>query len=70
MKPTWKSSNGNLAVNGQSIKATKPGTSTLTAVSGDESYDASQGAGADDLVALTTGVSSAPRRPERAFPCR
>ena len=45
IKPTWKSSNGNLAVNGQSIKATKPGTSTLTAVSGDESYDASQGAG-------------------------
>lgn len=61
IKPTWKSSNGNLAVNGQSIKATKPGTSTLTAVSGSTKATMQvKVLGADDLVALTTGVSSAP----------
>lgn len=61
IKPTWKSSNGNLAINGQSIKAVKPGTSTLTAVSGSTKATMQVNVlGADDLAALTTAVSSAP----------
>ncbi|GAB6927560.1 hypothetical protein JCM10914A_15430 [Paenibacillus sp. JCM 10914] len=61
IKPTWKTSNGNLAVNGQSIKGMKPGTTTLTAVSGSTQATMQvQVLGASDIAALTTGVSSAP----------
>ncbi|PAK51963.1 stalk domain-containing protein [Paenibacillus sp. 7541] len=59
--PTWKSSNGNLTVSGQAIKGVKPGTATLTAVSGSASASMQvKVLGADDITALTSTVSSAP----------
>ncbi|WP_106767259.1 stalk domain-containing protein [Paenibacillus faecalis] len=61
VNPTWKSSNGNIKVNGQTITAVSPGTSTITAVSGNAKASTKvQVLGANDLKALKVGTPTAP----------
>ncbi|MEK5640219.1 copper amine oxidase [Paenibacillus rhizosphaerae] len=59
--PTWKSSNGNIVVSGQTVKGVKPGTSTITAVSGKANASMQvKVIGGDDLSALNVGTATAP----------
>lgn len=59
--PTWKSSNANIKVSGQTVKAVSPGTSTVTAVSGDAKATMQvKVLGAEDIVSLQASTSAAP----------
>lgn len=61
LTPTWKSSNGNIKVSGQTVTGVKPGTSTITAVSGQASTSMQvKVLGASDLTALNVGSQTAP----------
>lgn len=61
LTPTWKSSNGNIKVSGQTVTGVKPGTSTITAVSGQASTSMQvKVLGAGDLTALNVGSQTAP----------
>ncbi|GIO33200.1 MULTISPECIES: stalk domain-containing protein [Paenibacillus] len=56
LTPTLKSSNGNIKVSGQTVTGVKPGTSTITAVSGKASASMEvKVLGADDLTELNAG---------------
>lgn len=61
LTPTWKSSNGNIKVSGQTVTGVSPGTAKITAVSGQASATMEvKVLGADDLSALTVGSATAP----------
>ncbi|WP_425496012.1 stalk domain-containing protein [Paenibacillus lemnae] len=61
VNPVWKSSNGNLKTSGGSVTAVKPGTSTLTAVSGSATATLKvQVLGSDDISQLRAGTPAAP----------
>ncbi|MCJ8012767.1 stalk domain-containing protein [Paenibacillus sp. KQZ6P-2] len=61
LTPTWKSSNGNVKVSGQTITGVTPGTSKITAVSGKTSTSMDvKVLGADDLNALSVATTTAP----------
>ncbi|MED5017057.1 stalk domain-containing protein [Paenibacillus chibensis] len=60
LMPTWKSSNGNIKVNGQTLTGVTPGISKITAVSGQASTTMDvKVLGGDDLNALTTASATA-----------
>ncbi|MDR0268726.1 stalk domain-containing protein [Paenibacillus sp.] len=57
--PTLKSSNGNIQVSGQTVTGVKPGTSTITAISGQASSRMEvKVLGADDLNELNVGSAT------------
>ncbi|MFC7678576.1 stalk domain-containing protein [Paenibacillus sp. GCM10028914] len=59
--PTWKSSNGNIKVSGQNVTAVKPGTSTVTAVSGSAKATMQvKVLGAEDVTSLQASTAAAP----------
>ncbi|MWV46597.1 copper amine oxidase [Paenibacillus sp. HJL G12] len=61
LTPTWKSSNGNIKVSGQTLTGVTPGTSKITAVSGNASTSMDvKVLGADDLNALNVASATAP----------
>lgn len=61
VNPTWKSSNGNIKVSGQNVKAVSSGTSTVTAVSGNAKATMQvQVLGGNDVASLKVGTAAAP----------
>lgn len=61
LTPTWKSSNGNIKVSGQTVTGVTPGVSKITAVSGQASTSMDvKVLGADDLNALSAASATAP----------
>ncbi|WP_054957725.1 stalk domain-containing protein [Paenibacillus dakarensis] len=59
--PTWKSSNSNIKVSGQTVKAVSPGRSTVTAVSGNAKAAMEvKVLGADDIASLQASIGAAP----------
>lgn len=61
LTPTWKSSNGNIKVAGQTVTGVTPGTSKITAVSGGASTSMDvKVLGGDDLNSLSVASATAP----------